>query len=312
MVPAWISNKYNLAALLIALVLDYAYPRHRGLSLAVHPVHTSFLLARRLAPPYSSALRGALAWLAVMASHLAVAASLLYAAWRILGAPGWVVAAALVYKHSISLRLLLQHSARTASLLGSGRLGEARLEVSNIVRRDTSSLSGGHVASAAIESVAESLVDGFTSPLLYAALLGPLGALAQRVANTLDGALGFKTPEYINAGRLSAYADTVLNWIPARLTGLLIALAAPLAGGSVSGALHAMARWGASTESRNAGYPMASMAGALGVCLEKPGSYRLNPQAPCPGPGDVYRANRVAIAAAALTLLLVAALAAAV
>jgi adenosylcobinamide-phosphate synthase len=165
--------------------------------------------------------------------------------------------------------------------------------VQGLVRRRTSSLGEGHVASAAVESVAESLVDSVVSPLLYASILGPLAALAQRLANTLDGALGFKTPEYIEAGRLSAYADTVINYIPARLAAATIALTAPLAGGGVLRSLRAVALWAGATESRNAGYPLSAAAGALGVCLEKPGHYKINPRAPCPGPRSIRGALRI-------------------
>jgi adenosylcobinamide-phosphate synthase len=112
--PCWLVNPYNPLALAAALLLDYAYPRHEGLALAVHPVHTAFIMARRVAPPYSGVARGVLAWLVVMASHLAPAALLLYAACRLLGPQGWVVAAILVYKHSIAARLLDLHASKTA------------------------------------------------------------------------------------------------------------------------------------------------------------------------------------------------------
>ena len=300
--PPWVVNEYNPLAIVLALALDIVYPRHEGLLLQVHPVHTAFLAARRLAPPGSGVARGAAAWAVVMTAHLAPAAVLLYASWRLLGPAGWVVSASLVYKHSLSLRLLLDHVSRVAGSLGAGKLGEARAEVSQIVRRDTSRLGPGHVASAALESLAESLVDGFTSPLLYAALAGPLGALAQRIANTLDGALGFTTPDYLRAGRASAWADTVLNYLPARLTALALALTAPLAGRSPSTALKVVARFHGATRSRNAGYPISAMAGALGVCLEKPGEYTVNTGSPCPGAPEVRRGLRLAVAAAVLWL----------
>jgi len=289
--PAWLVNHYNPLALVIALSLDYAYPRHEGLALAIHPVHTAFIMARRISPPYSGVARGVLAWLLVMVSHLTPAAILLYASWRLLGPPGWVLVAALIYKHSIAVRLLDIHASRTARALEVGDLAAARSEAQNLVRRPTSSLGEGHVASAVIESLAESLVDSIASPLLYASILGPLGALVQRVANTLDGALGFKTPEYIRAGKASAYADTALNYLPARLTALAIALTAPLIGGSPVRTLRVVRIWRSATESRNAGYPLSAAAGALGVCLEKPGHYRINPEAPCPAPGIIRGAR---------------------
>jgi adenosylcobinamide-phosphate synthase len=112
--PCWVSNPYNPLALAAALLLDYAYPRHGGLLLRVHPVHTAFVMARRLAPPWSSAARGVAAWLAVMAAHLAPAFALLYASCSLLGRAGWLAAAVIIYKHSIAVRLLDIHASQTA------------------------------------------------------------------------------------------------------------------------------------------------------------------------------------------------------
>ena len=305
--PEWLYPGGGLvaAALILAHLLDLVYPLHRGVLLTVHPVHTSFILAKKLAPPGSSRLRGIATWIVVVGSHLVVYAALLYAAWR-LGPLAWLLAAAWVLKVSFSLRLLLETVWRAAGCMEQGDMACARRLVQGLVRRDVYRLSPGHVASAAVESLAESLVDGYTSPLLYTALLGPLGALLQRLANTLDGALGFKTPDYLEAGWASAWADTLLNYLPARATAALTALAAPIAGGSPARALRVWKRYGGATESRNAGHPMSAVAGALGVRLEKPGSYILG-EGPLPGPGDMKRGVAVAAAVAAAWLALVSA-----
>ncbi len=287
------------ASLAGALALDVLYPRHSGLALRLHPVHTSFVMARALAPPGSGLARGAVVAALVLAVHLAVWGALLWGSCALLGAAGYAAASAVVLKLSLGHRLLYDTVARAARALESGDLAGARVEVQGIVRRRTSQLGPGHVASAAVESLAENLVDAYVSPLFYAALLGPLGALAQRVANALDAALGYKTPAYSRAGAPAAHLDTALNYAPARLAGLLIALAAPAGGGSMARALRCMARFRGATESANAGYPISAMAGALGVRLEKPGSYRICPGKPLPGPGDVRAAVRIALAAAA-------------
>ncbi|WP_083494493.1 CobD/CbiB family cobalamin biosynthesis protein [Pyrodictium occultum] len=253
-------------------------------------------------PPGSGRLRGAAAWAAVVGSHLAGYALLLYAAWR-LSPLAWLLAASWVLKTSFSLRLLLETVWRAAALMEKGCVDQARSLVQGLVRRDVYRLGPGHVASAAVESLAESLVDGYTSPLFYTLLLGPLGGLLQRLANTLDGALGFKTPEYLEAGWASAWVDTLLNYVPARVTAVLIALASPAAGGSVAAALRVWSRYASSTESRNAGHPMSAMAGALGVRLEKPSNYALG-EAQLPGPREMRRAVRVALLVAAAWLLL--------
>ncbi len=278
----------HIAALLLGLLLDYVYPRHGGLLLRIHPVPVAFHAARRLIPPGSSTMRGVLGALAVVVYVMAPYAALLYVSW-LAGWPVWVVVAGVVVKLSIPVRLLFDTVARTSTCLEAGDLACARSVVQGIVRRDTSRLGPGHTASAAIESLSESLVDGIISPMMWYIILGPLGALLQRVVNTLDGAVGFKTGGYLRPGRPSALADTVMNYIPARLAAMLTIIGALFIGSSPAEVLKAWRLYRSATESRNAGHPMSAFAGALGVRLEKVGSYTLG-SGRLPGPGDVGRA----------------------
>lgn len=289
------------AALLLGLTLDLVYPEHRGLALRLHPVVVTFHAARRMAPPGSSTLRGALASVATIVAILAPASALLYIAWT-LGPVAWVIVAGVIVKLSIPVRLLLETVADTARRLREGDLDGARRRVGGIVRRRVEDLGPGHVASAAIESLSESLVDGVTSPLLWYVAAGPLGALLQRTVNTLDGALGFKTPEYLRAGMVPARLDTLMNLAPARLTALATVLLAPLAGLSARGALRAWLRYRRATESLNAGHIMSAYAGALGVALEKRGSYRLG-WGGLPGHLHVSLALRLTVAVLAASYL---------
>lgn len=294
--------EYWVAALLAALVLDIIYPRHSGILYLVHPVRLAYIAAKKLAKPYSGIARGLAVWVIVTVAILAPTAFTLCmtGSYPLL----WLIVSIVILKFSAALRLLLDTVGRVASSLDEGRIDEARSAVGEIVRRPTRSLSPPLVASAAIESLAENLVDGYISPLTYYPILGPLGPLLQRVANTLDGAIGYKTPKYERVGKPSAHIDTALNYIPARVTALLIALASPLAGGSLRGALRAWARWRGSTESLNAGHPIAAMAGALGVKLEKPGRYIINPEGRDPTPSDIRKAERIAVATAAIYTLI--------
>jgi adenosylcobinamide-phosphate synthase (EC 6.3.1.10) len=299
---------YLLAALAVAVTMDAVYPYHSGLLLRVHPVHTSFVLAMRLYRPRASRAWGAVLWLTVMALHITVYAAALLAAW-LAGPIAWIVVAGYVIKTSISIRLLLDTVENVWRSLATGRLTEARAWAQGLVRRDLSGEDAGHVASAAVESLAESLVDGLVSPLFWLALLGPIGALAQRVANTLDGAVGFRDPDHADVGFVSARADTAINFVPARLTALLIALSAPIAGGGVRYSLRAWLRCRRLTESVNAGHPMSAMAGALGVLLEKRGSYTLCPEAGrLPGAEDVKRSLMVSTITIALAAVIMSAL----
>lgn len=299
-------GEYRALALLAAVALDLVYPRHYGVLYLVHPVRLSFIAARRLARPYSGVARGLFIWISVTTMIVAPVALALYAlssSWVI-----WALVSAIILKFSMALRLLVQTALRVAEALRDERLADARRLVGEIVRRPTGDLGPGLVSSAAIESLAENLVDGYTSPLTYYPILGPVGSLLQRTANTLDGAIGYKTPEYERVGKPAAYADTLLNYAPARLTALFIILLAPIVGGSIKGAISIWLRWRGATESFNAGHPIAAIAGALGVRLEKPGHYVINPGGREPTHEDIVKAVRLAVSVAVIYTLAVVAL----
>ncbi len=295
---------YVITAILLGVVLDIAYPYHSGLALKLHPVRTAFIMAKSLGKPGSSRVRGAVAWFAVMVTHLAAYSTLLWVAWLV--SPfAWVLAAAYVIKVSAPIKLLIDTVKGVYEASLRGDWGEVRELTQGIVRRDVSQLDEGHVLSAATESLAESLVDGFTSPLLYVALLGPLGGLMQRIANTLDGALGFKEGGYADVGWFSAKADTLLNYVPARLTAALMVLLAALgAKVKLSNVVGCWLRNARVTESLNAGHPMAAMAAVLGVVLEKPGHYSIRCGDTLPQPNHVLTAVKCVTLSAATWLMM--------
>ncbi|WP_248930107.1 adenosylcobinamide-phosphate synthase CbiB [Paenibacillus hamazuiensis] len=152
--------------------------------------------------------------------------------------------------------------------LAAGRLDEARKYVGYIVGRDTDLLSEREVSRAAVETVAENIVDAIVSPLFYALIGGVYGALLYRAVNTLDSMVGYKNDKYRYFGWASARLDDVLNYIPARITGLLLWLVTllirPLC---AKGAWLAMRRDAAKHPSPNSGIPEAAVAGALGIQL---------------------------------------------
>ena len=125
-----------------------------------------------------------------------------------------------------------------------------------------------------MESVAESTCDSLVAPLFYFLLLGVPGAIGYRVVNTLDSMIGYHG-KYEYLGKFAARLDDVLNFIPARLTALLLVLAAFVMKRNGRKAWQTALREHAKTESPNAGWPMAAMAGALDVRLEKVGHYQL-------------------------------------
>ena len=192
-----------------------------------------------------------------------------------------------------------------AAVLAAPTLDEKRRLLGwHLVSRDTSQLTPGEVNGAAIESLAENLNDSLVAPLFWFLVGGlPMAAL-YRFANTADAMWGYRTPELEWFGKWAARADDVLNFIPARLTALLLLGTAALCRLDVRTAWRVWRRDGCSTPSPNAGQPMSVAAGALGVNLTKRRLYSLGGEFPPPGDGDVARALRwAAVSAWAAALL---------
>ncbi|MBV9775083.1 MAG: cobalamin biosynthesis protein CobD [Gemmatimonadetes bacterium] len=213
--------------------------------------------------------------------------------------PALALGAAL--KPALALRALLDAGREVEVALLRDDLSEARrLLAWHLVSRDTSELSAAEVAGAAIESLAENLGDGLVAPLLAWRAGGLPAAYLYRLVNTADAMLGYRTPELEWFGKFAARADDALNRAPARLAALAVALAAPLGEGDGRAALRLALRDAGRTASPNAGWPMAAMAGALGVRLRKRGAYDLHPEGREPGPGDLRRARRIVAGAGIL------------
>lgn len=157
----------------------------------------------------------------------------------------------------LAQRSLHDHVAAVARPLAAGDLSAARAAVAMIVGRDTDTLDEAGVATAAIESLAESFCDGVMAPALGLLLFGLPGLFAVKAINTADSMVGHRTPELRAFGWASARADDVVNFVPARIAGVLIALAG-------RGGWREMRRDAPSHASPNGGWPEAAMAGALG------------------------------------------------
>lgn len=147
-------------------------------------------------------------------------------------------------------------------------LDEGRKQVARIVGRDTSQLSAQEVRTAALETLAENLSDGVIAPLFWFALLGTPGMLAYKMVNTLDSMIGYRTERYKDFGCWAARIDDVANYIPARLTALLMVIAS----GKLS-LLKFVWKNGRKHASPNSGYPEAALAGALNCRFGGPHYY---------------------------------------
>jgi adenosylcobinamide-phosphate synthase len=173
----------------------------------------------------------------------------------------------------IAQKSLYQHVARVHTAFHTGGLAAAREAVSLIVGRDPASLDESGVSRAAIESCAENFSDGVVAPIFWLATLGVPGLLAYKAINTADSMIGHRSDKYRDFGWASARLDDLVNFVPARIAGLLLALAAPFARGSIAASLKAMWRDARHHRSPNAGWPESAVAGALGIKLAGPRHY---------------------------------------
>ena len=203
----------------------------------------------------------------------ALSALTLGLAYRVNGLLGFAVETMLLF-YCLSARSLAQAGMEIHRTLAAGEVDRARSQVAMIVGRDVERYQADDIARAAVETVAENLVDGVLSPLFFAAIGGAPLALAYKMVNTLDSMVGYKNPRYLLFGRAAARIDDLANFLPARLSAPLIALAALLLSGlSARQALVTAWREGSHHASPNAGYPEAAFAGALGVQLNGPNLY---------------------------------------
>jgi adenosylcobinamide-phosphate synthase len=189
---------------------------------------------------------------------------------------GFLASACISYT-CLATRSLHRESALVADALAAGNIAEARRSLSYIVGRDTADLDESEIWRALIETVAENTSDGIIAPLFWLTVTGPVGGMVYKSVSTLDSMVGYRNERYLRFGWASARMDDLLNFIPARLTALLMILAAPLAGLSPKGALSVVLRDRLKHPSPNSGHPEAAAAGALGVRLGGPARYMGTP-----------------------------------
>ncbi|MEI2805902.1 adenosylcobinamide-phosphate synthase CbiB [Albidovulum sp.] len=210
--------------------------------------------------------------------------------------PGVVLTGVLAWP-LVAVRSLHDHVRAVALPLAGGDLAAARRAVSMIVGRDPEQLDREGVARATLESLAENTSDAIVAPVFWGVIFGLPGIAAYKAINTLDSMIGHRTPRHNAFGWASARIDDVANLIPARLTGLLLALVST----RPRAALATMWRDARRHRSPNAGWPEAALAGALEVRLSGPRVYHdriadepwLNEGAPDPQPADIARALRL-------------------
>jgi adenosylcobinamide-phosphate synthase len=303
-----------VTVLILAIILDLILgdPSPNNPEKTVFKLHPTVLMGKftkALEPhfkspnPETAKLMGVFLALTVIFTFTVPAFLGLWAIYNYISLFIYAFFAIILLKLTICIKLETDWAKAAAKAIASEDLTEAK-KYSHFSRRDSKDLTGAQISSAVIESVAENLIDFKLSPILSYAFLGVSGAIAFRAVNTLDGMVGFKDSEHIHTGWFSANLDTAINYIPARFTGVLIILASAILGEDYKNAWAIAKRDHAKTPSRNHGWPMAAMAGALRVQLEKPGQYILGEQMEPVSPDRILRALRIRNMAILLCVLL--------
>lgn len=238
--PHWLPHPVVAMGRLISALERLLRPRARNLRRAGVVLGLAVVL-----------LSAAVAW-ALSLIHPAVQVYLLYAA--------------------LAPRCLHEEARKVRRALQTGTLEQARAQVAMLVGRDTAALDAGHITKATVETVAENTTDGVISPLLYMLLGGLFGfavplVWAFKAASTLDSMVGYKNEKYIDLGRFSARMDDVFNYIPARITGVLLCAAAFFCRLDARRAWRILWRDHANHPSPNSAWAESAAAGALGLQL---------------------------------------------
>lgn len=186
-----------------------------------------------------------------------------------------ILVGGILLKTTIAIKGMEKHALSVVYFLEKNKLEKAQASLAMIVKRNTKNLDKNHVLSGVIESVSENTVDGITGPLFYFAFFGLPGAFLYRTINTFDSMIGYKTQIFSNLGWFAANCDKVLNYLPARLTSIVMVIGAMILGKDWRASYRIMIRDATKTESSNAGYPMSALAGALGARIEKLDHYSL-------------------------------------
>ncbi len=265
--PSWV-------VLPAAFVLDLCLGDPRFLP---HPIRWMGKAIERLEPPFrklplTPAVSGSIFAAALILGTWASTALLLQVVQALHPAVKISTEIVLIY-YCLSARSLQDAAMDVSRSLAKKELKTAKAKVALIVGRDVDDYQADGMARAAVETVAENLVDGVISPLFFAAIGGAPLAMAYKMVNTLDSMIGYKNETYLYFGRAAARLDDVLNYVPARLSVPIIALAAQLLAGNGTRSFKTAVTEGDNHSSPNAGLPEAAFAGALAVKLNGPNTY---------------------------------------
>lgn len=311
--------KIHLLALILGFLLDLCFGDPHWL---YHPVRLigwvidkSERVLRRCFPATGRGERAAgTALAAIVITSTALCAAVILTAARMIHPAVWLAAASVMNYRLLAAKSLRDESMKVYMALKNNDTEGARSAVSMIVGRDTECLSETGIIKAAVETVAENTSDGVIAPLLYTALGGPVLGWIYKAVNTMDSMVGYRNEKYQNFGRCGARLDDLANFIPARLSAMLMIAAAALTGYDAAGAYRIFRRDRFCHKSPNSAQTEAACAGALGLRLAGDAWYfgelcrkpTIGDPVREPAAEDISRANRLMYGTAILALVLAA------
>jgi adenosylcobinamide-phosphate synthase len=254
----------TLACILDAIIGDPEWWPHPVRWIGRFTRRTESVLRGVVSTPNGERLAGVVLAVVVVGGTYGAAAAVLQTALSI-SPPLYLVAAVLVVWSSLAARSLGAEARAVVHALETEGLPSARARLSMIVGRDTAGMTRAEVLRAVSETVSENTSDAVIAPLFFLALGGPPLMIAYKAVNTLDSMVGYRSPRYLHFGWFSARLDDVANYLPARITAVLIVIASMVLGYDWRRSFRVLVRDGRSHASPNSGLPEAAVAGALGV-----------------------------------------------
>lgn len=237
-----------------------------------HPVRGIGLLASKLETIFRKLLKnslkiaGLIVWIITIILTFAITYGIIFVCMKINKYLGVIVQGIIIY-FCISAKGLVVEGYKVIKYLNEGNIEKSRKQLSYIVGRDTESLDSKGITRAVIETIAENMSDGVIAPILFAGIFGAAGSMAYKAVNTMDSMFGYKNDRYIEFGYFPAKLDDLFNYIPARVTGILIIISSFFLKRDYKNSLKIYKRDRCNHTSPNSAHPEAAMAGALDIQL---------------------------------------------
>lgn len=237
-----------------------------------HPVRGIGLLASKLETIFRKLLKnslkiaGLIVWIITIILTFAITYGIIFVCMKINKYLGVIVQGIIIY-FCISAKGLVVEGYKVIKYLNEGNIEKSRKQLSYIVGRDTESLDSKGITRAVIETIAENMSDGVIAPILFAGIFGAAGSMAYKAVNTMDSMFGYKNDRYIEFGYFPAKLDDLFNYIPARVTGILIIISSFFLKRDYKNSLKIYKRDRYNHTSPNSAHPEAAMAGALDIQL---------------------------------------------